>query len=46
MPGVLFSNRKLDAKDPTIVDMAPTTLDLFGLKKPAYMDGRSLLCAS
>jgi predicted AlkP superfamily phosphohydrolase/phosphomutase len=43
VPGVLFCNRKLNLDDPDIVDVAPTTLDLFGLKKPGYMDGKSLL---
>jgi predicted AlkP superfamily phosphohydrolase/phosphomutase len=45
VPGVLFCNQKLNLDDPEIVDVAPTTLDLFGIKKPAYMDGKSLLCA-
>ncbi|MHC4304446.1 MAG: alkaline phosphatase family protein [Planctomycetota bacterium] len=45
VPGVLFSNWKLNLDDPEIVDVAPTTLDLFGIEKPAYMDGKSLLCA-
>ncbi len=45
MPGVLFCNRKLDVTDPNIVDLAPTTLDVFGVRKPAYMDGKTLLCA-
>jgi predicted AlkP superfamily phosphohydrolase/phosphomutase len=45
VPGVLFCNRKLNLDDPDIVDLAPTTLDLFGVEKPAYMDGKSLLCA-
>ena len=44
VPGVLFCNRKLDLTDPNIVDLAPTTLDLFGVRKPAYMDGKTLLC--
>ncbi len=45
VPGVLFSNRKLNLDDPDIVDLAPTALDLFGIEKPAYMDGKSLLGA-
>jgi predicted AlkP superfamily phosphohydrolase/phosphomutase len=40
VPGVLFSNRPIDAADPGIEDMAPTTLGLFGLKPPAWMEGR------
>jgi predicted AlkP superfamily phosphohydrolase/phosphomutase len=44
VPGVLFTNRKLTAEKPArIVDIAPTTLELLGVEKPAYMDGCSLL---
>ncbi|MGQ9800970.1 MAG: alkaline phosphatase family protein [Candidatus Saccharicenans sp.] len=43
VPGVLFSNLKLEAREATIMDIAPTVLELFGLKAPGYMDGRSLL---
>ncbi|MBI3664774.1 MAG: alkaline phosphatase family protein, partial [Acidobacteria bacterium] len=42
VPGVLFSNRKIDAEDPGIEDLAPTTLALFGIEAPGYMDGKSL----
>jgi predicted AlkP superfamily phosphohydrolase/phosphomutase len=45
VPGVLFCSRKLNLDDPDIVDLAPTALDLFGIEKPAYMDGKSLLGA-
>jgi hypothetical protein len=31
VPGVLFSNRKIDAADPGIEDLAPTALSLFGV---------------
>ena len=43
VPGVIFSNLKLDDTQANIMDLAPTTLDLLGVKKPAYMDGKSLL---
>ena len=43
VPGVLFSTRALQASDPSIMDLAPTVLDLFGVRAPAYMDGRSLV---
>jgi len=43
VPGVLFSDLKLAAGTPSIMDVAPTVLDLFGLSAPAAMDGRSLL---
>ncbi len=43
VPGVLFANRPLNGEQPRITDVAPTTLDLLGVPKPAYMEGRSLL---
>jgi predicted AlkP superfamily phosphohydrolase/phosphomutase len=42
VPGVLFCNRKVDAEDPGLEDMAPTTLDLFGIPRPAYMEGKPI----
>jgi len=43
VPGVLFSNRKIEAGDPGIEDMAPTALRLFGVAPPAWIDGRPVL---
>lgn len=40
VPGVLFCNQAIEAEKPGIVDVAPSILKLFGLAKPAYMDGR------
>ncbi len=42
VPGVLFCNRKVDAETPGIEDLAPTALQLFGLKPPAWMEGKSV----
>jgi predicted AlkP superfamily phosphohydrolase/phosphomutase len=42
VPGVLFSNLKLEYEDPGIEDLAPTTLSLFGLDPPRWMEGRPL----
>jgi bisphosphoglycerate-independent phosphoglycerate mutase (AlkP superfamily) len=42
VPGVLFCNRRVDAADPGIEDLAPTALSLFGLAPPAWMEGKPL----
>ncbi len=42
VPGVFFCNRKVDTKEPSLIDIAPTALRLFGIEPPAYMDGRAL----
>ena len=42
VPGVLFCTRKITSEDPGIEDMAATALDLFGIDRPAWMDGRSV----
>ena len=43
VPGVLFSNLKLERTDPSIMDVAPTVLEMFGIAPPAHMDGRGLV---
>ena len=45
VPGVLFSNRKIEAADPGIEDMAPTALDLFGIAAAA-LHGRQAAASS
>jgi predicted AlkP superfamily phosphohydrolase/phosphomutase len=42
VPGVLFCNRPVAGEDPSIVDLAPTILDLYGVPAPSHMEGRSL----
>jgi predicted AlkP superfamily phosphohydrolase/phosphomutase len=42
VPGVFFSNRRITRKDPGIVDIAPSVLDVFGIGIPEYMDGKAL----
>jgi predicted AlkP superfamily phosphohydrolase/phosphomutase len=42
VPGVLFSNRKFEADDPGIEDLAPTALTLFGVVPPGWMEGKPL----
>jgi len=42
VPGVFFSNWKWTTLNPSILDLAPTILKLFGIKSPDYMDGRAM----
>lgn len=43
VPGILLVNRPLTAAAPNIIDIAPTTLDLFGITPPSYMEGRVIV---
>lgn len=43
VPGVFFCNHKINSNTPAIIDIAPTALDLFGVKIPPHMDGHSLI---
>jgi predicted AlkP superfamily phosphohydrolase/phosphomutase len=45
VPGVFFCNRGIDADEPSLIDIAPTALRLFGLEAPAHMDGRAFAVA-
>ncbi|MGQ0538026.1 MAG: alkaline phosphatase family protein [Gemmatimonadaceae bacterium] len=45
VPGVLFMNRRFDAAQPRLVDMAPTILSALGAPTPGVMEGRPLLGA-
>jgi len=40
VPGVFFCNRRINAEEPALIDIAPTALRLFGIQPPQYMDGR------
>jgi predicted AlkP superfamily phosphohydrolase/phosphomutase len=42
VPGILFSNRPLRAKDPALVDIAPSILAEFGLPTGRGMTGRNV----
>jgi predicted AlkP superfamily phosphohydrolase/phosphomutase len=46
VPGVLFCNRRIDAVDPGIEDMAPTALWLFGVTPPPWMEGTPVFRAT
>ena len=41
VPGVLFSNYAIDAKEPTLMDIAPSVLSTFGVTPPKHMEGSS-----
>jgi predicted AlkP superfamily phosphohydrolase/phosphomutase len=45
VPGVLFSNLKIDADDPGLEDMAPTALRLFGIPPPKWIEGKPVIAA-
>jgi predicted AlkP superfamily phosphohydrolase/phosphomutase len=40
--GVLFTSWKHRSETPAIIDIAPTVLEMLGVSKPGYMDGRAL----
>jgi predicted AlkP superfamily phosphohydrolase/phosphomutase len=42
VPGVLLSNRPIDAANPALTDIAPTIFAEFGIPKPGSMMGRSV----
>ena len=46
VPGIFFSNKKINTDNPDIKDIAPTVLDAFGVKIPPYMQGKSLMKGS
>jgi predicted AlkP superfamily phosphohydrolase/phosphomutase len=43
VPGVLFCNRALRSRTPSLVDVAPSILAEFGLPAPSSMDGRDFI---
>ena len=46
VPGVIFCNQKIKAVEPGLLDLAPTVLSLFGVKKPGYMRGNNIFESS
>jgi predicted AlkP superfamily phosphohydrolase/phosphomutase len=42
VPGVLFCNRKIQARKPALIDIGPSVLELFGIQKPGFMDGKNI----
>ncbi len=42
VPGVFFSNWKMEDPEPALQDLAPTILDIFGIEKQKFHDGKVL----
>lgn len=42
IPGILLSNRKFNRSGPSIFDLAPSILGLWGVKPPSYIEGKSI----
>lgn len=42
IPGVLFTNKKLEIKNARIIDIIPTVLKQFGIAEAEGLDGKSL----
>ena len=42
VPGVIFSNRRIASEAPSLVDIAPTILQMFNVLPPSTMTGTSL----
>jgi hypothetical protein len=43
VPGVFFCTQKIKTDKPSIMDIAPTALELFGIQVPKHMDGHALI---
>ncbi len=43
VPGIFFCTQKINTANPSIIDIAPTVLELFGLDVPSHMDGKALI---
>lgn len=42
VPGVFFSNRRVQETDPGLINIAPSVLKAFGLSVPSHLDGKAL----
>jgi predicted AlkP superfamily phosphohydrolase/phosphomutase len=42
VPGIIFSNKKIESNSPALTDLAPTILSEFGLKKGRGMAGKNI----
>lgn len=42
VPGVIFCNKKMKKQNPSLLDLAPTVLETFGVPSPGHMEGASI----
>jgi predicted AlkP superfamily phosphohydrolase/phosphomutase len=42
VPGVLFCNWRMESENPSLLDVAPSVLTLFGVDPPKHMEGKPL----
>lgn len=42
IPGIFFCNRKIDNLSPSLADISPTVLSVFGIKKMPFIEGKDL----
>lgn len=45
VPGLIFCNRPITAENPSLIDIGPTVLDMFGVDTPTFMDGTPMAVA-
>jgi bisphosphoglycerate-independent phosphoglycerate mutase (AlkP superfamily) len=45
VPGLLCCNQIIRSDNPSLIDLAPSILEDFGLQKPQAMTGRSIFTA-
>ena len=46
VPGILFTNQKINTDAPRLMDLGPTVLDLYGIDAPGHMVGKSIIGAN
>ncbi len=46
VPGVLLSNRAIEAANPALTDIAPTIFAQFGIPQPGSMMGHSVFSST
>ncbi len=42
VPGIFFCNKRVDAEQPSLMDISPTVLSVLGIKPPTFIDGKNL----